>query len=206
MTRCPGTSAGEPPGAETTRSPQLPVAKGSVPAMPGSMRSVGPGPWPCGVRRTGLAVVLPGSSDRAKGRHATVCEGDPAAGVDQRGCRRTPLVVLPPEVEPDTILSFLTQRLGQFDETVWTSTEHHERLGVGWLFPGPSRHRAAGRGRVRGRTIYRNFRCNFRRTLIRRFLIYRPMHVHPGLREFSVHDRSGYARAATSRNPPGQGR
>ena len=35
------------------------------------------------------------------------------------------------DVEPDTILSFLTQRLGEVIETVWTSTEHHERLGIG---------------------------------------------------------------------------
>jgi hypothetical protein len=46
------------------------------------------------------------------------------------------LVCCPPDVEPDTILSFLTQQLGEVIETVWTSTEHHERLGVGWVFPG----------------------------------------------------------------------
>lgn len=45
------------------------------------------------------------------------------------------LVCCPPDVEPDTILSFLTQRLGEVIETVWTSTEHHERLGIGWVFP-----------------------------------------------------------------------
>jgi hypothetical protein len=33
-------------------------------------------------------------------------------------------------------LSFLTQRLGEVIETAWTSTEHHERLGVGWVFSG----------------------------------------------------------------------
>jgi hypothetical protein len=46
------------------------------------------------------------------------------------------LVCCPPDVEPDTILSFLTQQLGAVIDTVWTSTEHHERLGVGWVFPG----------------------------------------------------------------------
>src|SRR6266702_4263583 len=46
------------------------------------------------------------------------------------------LVYCPADVEPDTVLSFLTQRLGEVIETVWTSTEHHERLGVGWVFPG----------------------------------------------------------------------
>ena len=46
------------------------------------------------------------------------------------------LLCCPPDVEPDTILSFLTQRLGEPVETVRTSTEHHERLGIGWVFPG----------------------------------------------------------------------
>jgi hypothetical protein len=30
----------------------------------------------------------------------------------------------------------MTQRLGESAETVWTSTEHHERLGIGRDFPG----------------------------------------------------------------------
>lgn len=47
------------------------------------------------------------------------------------------LMPCPPDVEPDTILSFLTQGLGQPAETVWTSTEHHEHLTIGWVFPGP---------------------------------------------------------------------
>jgi len=42
----------------------------------------------------------------------------------------------PPDVEPDTILSFLTQRLGEVIETIWTSTERHERIDTGWVFPG----------------------------------------------------------------------
>jgi hypothetical protein len=33
-------------------------------------------------------------------------------------------------------LSFLIQRLGEVIETVWTSTEQHKRLGIGWIFPG----------------------------------------------------------------------
>src|SRR5215469_566426 len=45
------------------------------------------------------------------------------------------LLGCPPDVEPDTILPFLTQRLGEPAETVWTSTEHHERLSIGWVFP-----------------------------------------------------------------------
>jgi hypothetical protein len=46
------------------------------------------------------------------------------------------LLCCPPDVEPDTILSFLTQRLGEPVELVRMSTEHHERPGVGWIFPG----------------------------------------------------------------------
>jgi hypothetical protein len=46
------------------------------------------------------------------------------------------LLCCPPGVEPDTVLSFLTQRLGEVIETVWTSTEHHLRLDIGWVFPG----------------------------------------------------------------------
>ena len=42
----------------------------------------------------------------------------------------------PPGVEPDTILSFLTRRLGEVIETIWTSTERRERIGTGWVFPG----------------------------------------------------------------------
>ena len=43
------------------------------------------------------------------------------------------LVCCPPDVEPDTVLSFLTQQLGEVIETAWTSTEHHapgRRLGL----------------------------------------------------------------------------
>jgi hypothetical protein len=45
------------------------------------------------------------------------------------------LLRCPPDVEPDTILSFLTQRLGEVIETVWTSTKQHKHLGIGWVFP-----------------------------------------------------------------------
>src|SRR5215467_7720649 len=44
------------------------------------------------------------------------------------------LLRCPPDVEPDTILSFLTQRLGEPVEKVCTSTEHHQRLDIGWVF------------------------------------------------------------------------
>ena len=46
------------------------------------------------------------------------------------------LLCCSPDVEPDTVLSFLTQRLGEVIETVWTSTEHHIRLDIGWGFGG----------------------------------------------------------------------
>jgi hypothetical protein len=48
------------------------------------------------------------------------------------------LLRCPPDVEPDTIFSFLAQRLGAPVETVWTFTERHERLGIGWVFPAAS--------------------------------------------------------------------
>jgi len=40
------------------------------------------------------------------------------------------LLCCPPGVEPDTILSFLTQRLGEPVEPLWTSTKHPERLSI----------------------------------------------------------------------------
>ena len=43
-----------------------------------------------------------------------------------------------PGVEPDTILSFLTRRLGEVIGTAWTSTGEHARLDVGWVFSGAS--------------------------------------------------------------------
>ncbi len=42
----------------------------------------------------------------------------------------------PPDVEPDTILSFLSHRFGEVIDTIWTSTEGHERIDIGWLVPG----------------------------------------------------------------------
>jgi hypothetical protein len=46
------------------------------------------------------------------------------------------LVCCPPDVEPDTILSFLTQQLGEVIETAWITTSDHTRLPIGWIFPG----------------------------------------------------------------------
>lgn len=43
----------------------------------------------------------------------------------------------PADVEPDTILSFLTQTLGDVIETIWTWSERHERIDVGWVFAAP---------------------------------------------------------------------
>lgn len=45
------------------------------------------------------------------------------------------LLRCPPDVEPDMILSFLTHLLGEPVELVWAPTEHHQRLGIGWVFP-----------------------------------------------------------------------
>lgn len=36
------------------------------------------------------------------------------------------IIACPAGVEPDTILSFLTQHLGEVIETIWTSTERHQ--------------------------------------------------------------------------------
>jgi hypothetical protein len=46
------------------------------------------------------------------------------------------LLRCPPDVAPDTIMSFLTQQLGEAIDTAWTSTGEHTRLAIGWVFPG----------------------------------------------------------------------
>jgi hypothetical protein len=48
------------------------------------------------------------------------------------------VIPCPPDVEPDTILSFLAQKFGELIDTAWTSTERHPRLETGWIFPGTS--------------------------------------------------------------------
>jgi hypothetical protein len=48
------------------------------------------------------------------------------------------LLPCPPDVEPGTVLSFLTQRLGEPVELVRAPTEHHQRVGIGWVFPDAS--------------------------------------------------------------------
>jgi hypothetical protein len=50
----------------------------------------------------------------------------------------------PPDVEADTILSFLTGRFGDLIETAWTSSERHPRIETGWIFPGPPDDERAG--------------------------------------------------------------
>ena len=42
----------------------------------------------------------------------------------------------PADVEPDTILSFLTQKFGEVVETAWTSTDRHDPFACGWIFAG----------------------------------------------------------------------
>lgn len=46
------------------------------------------------------------------------------------------LLQCPDDVEPGTLLSFLSQRLGDVVDTAWTSTERHARLACGWIFAG----------------------------------------------------------------------
>jgi hypothetical protein len=47
------------------------------------------------------------------------------------------LLPCPPDVEADTILSFLTGRFGDPIETAWTSTSRHPRIDTGWIFRAP---------------------------------------------------------------------
>jgi hypothetical protein len=47
------------------------------------------------------------------------------------------LLPCPPDVEADTILSFLTGRFGEPVETAWTSTGRHPRIATGWIFRAP---------------------------------------------------------------------
>jgi hypothetical protein len=42
----------------------------------------------------------------------------------------------PSDVEPDTILSFLTQKFGDLIDTAWTYTDRHPLIEVGWIFGG----------------------------------------------------------------------
>lgn len=46
------------------------------------------------------------------------------------------LMECPADVEPDTVLSFLSQRFGDVVDTAWTSTQRHARLACGWIFAG----------------------------------------------------------------------
>jgi len=54
---------------------------------------------------------------------------EPAGAPELRLC--------PPDVEPDTILSFLAGKFGDPVETAWTSTERHPRIETGWIFRSP---------------------------------------------------------------------
>jgi hypothetical protein len=65
-----------------------------------------------------------------------VCQGHPprAAGCEPAGEPRVSRC--PPDAEPETVLSVLTQKLGEVIETPCTSTQHHKCLGIGWIFPG----------------------------------------------------------------------
>ena len=47
------------------------------------------------------------------------------------------MVECPPDVEADTLLSFLTQQFGEPIDAAIVSNEKYQRLQVGWIFPGP---------------------------------------------------------------------
>lgn len=57
---------------------------------------------------------------------------------DQRGTSE--LLECPASVGPDTIVSYLTQKLGEVTEAAWTSTQWHPRLACGWIFGGTAEH------------------------------------------------------------------
>jgi hypothetical protein len=44
------------------------------------------------------------------------------------------LLACPPDVESDTILSFLEGRIGEPVDVAWTSTDHHPQIATGWFF------------------------------------------------------------------------
>jgi len=50
----------------------------------------------------------------------------------------------PADVEPDTILSFLTQEFGPLVDTAWTNTDRHPRIDVGWIFGGTASNPSDG--------------------------------------------------------------
>jgi hypothetical protein len=74
------------------------------------------------------------------------------------------IVACPADVGPDTILSFLTQQLGEVIDTLWTSTERHQRVGAGWLFPGPEaasrRRRSSSRAYLSSRLLTDSRPCS----------------------------------------------
>ena len=47
------------------------------------------------------------------------------------------VMACPPDVEADTVLSFLMQQYGEPVDTAYTSDENHARVEIGWVFPGP---------------------------------------------------------------------
>jgi hypothetical protein len=47
------------------------------------------------------------------------------------------MTACPPDVEADTVLSFLMQQYGEPIDTAYTSDEDSARVEIGWVFPGP---------------------------------------------------------------------
>ena len=68
----------------------------------------------------------------------------------------------PGDVEPDTILPFLTQRLGEAIDTVWTSTEHHEHLVSAGSSPAqrPTRRKTRSSSRACRSSSHLTERCS----------------------------------------------
>jgi hypothetical protein len=47
---------------------------------------------------------------------------------------KSELLACPPDVKPDTILSFLEGWFGEPVDVAWTSTDRHQRIATGWIF------------------------------------------------------------------------
>ena len=54
----------------------------------------------------------------------------------------------PPDVEPDTLLSYVSQGFGEPIELVLTSTEMQKALAVGWFFRPPVASKWAGKAEL----------------------------------------------------------
>jgi hypothetical protein len=67
----------------------------------------------------------------------TIGSGEPIGELEWQDC--------PPDVAPDTLLSYLSQQFGEPIELVLTSTETQKALAVGWFFRPPVASKWAGK-------------------------------------------------------------